>query len=343
MATTRDERLFVDRTKELAEVEKAVNAKLNVLMLSPRGGGKTSFLHHLARRLERRGWHAAFVEGGLASTPTELLSLIRARLSPAIQVPGIGQQLGAAAIGAVSVLGQSFSVARRIEGSAGDSQLLLETITAIANDLKGDERPHVVLLDEVSTPELVHTVFGRLRDEIWQLPVVWVVAGDVGDRNVYLRPPADAFFTRIIMMDAMDAATAFKLLRRRIPRTRATDGLLKAIIEQSTLSPRDLLRLASDVVVGGARLEQLARSRAKREELLETLGEPAQRVVAQLEANGPASASDDAFLNRLGFGRSRAAQIFGELERLGIVEASTDHSPGERPRKVYSLRRSVNR
>lgn len=338
LGTSRDSSLFVDRADEIRAVEESIAAKANVLLLSERGAGKTTLLRQLARRLERRGWRAVFVEGALAASPTELLSLVRARVAPDAAVPGLSEQLGAA-VSAFQALGKGYAVPRRPEGAPGESQVLLELIRTLAGDLENDERPHVVLLDEVSSPEIVHTIFGRLRDELWQLPVVWVVAGDVHDRHVYLRPPADAFFSRIVTLVPLDEGAALKLLRRRVPRTQASDAVLRAIVAQSSRLPRDLVRLATDVVVGGVRPEHLASSRAKRDELLASLGEPAQRVVAELEAHGPASASDEAFLARLGFGRSRAAQIFRELEQLGIVEATVDRAAAQRPRKIYGLRK----
>ena len=189
----------------------------------------------------------------------------------------------------------------------------------------------------MTSPEIVHALFGRLRDEIWQLPIVWLVAGSEGDRQVYLRPPADAFFARVVTLEPLPSKEAFALVRARVPRAKASDALLRAIVTASSGMPRDLVSLAADAVVGGAKPEDVARSRAKRDAAVATLGEPARRVVSELEANGPASASDEAFLARLGFGRSRAAQVLGELERLGIVEASTERLAGRRPRKRYGL------
>lgn len=336
-ATSRDKPLFVDRVEEATAINDSMDAGINLLVLGERGSGKTSLLRNVSRGLESNGWRAVFVEGALAKSPVELLTLIRARISPSIVVQGVGEQL-VASVQALQALGRPHSFPRRLEGSAGESELLLDLVSSLGDEVRSDARRHAVLIDEVSSPEIVHTVFGRLRDEIWQLPVVWVIAGDLKDRMSYLRPPADAFFSRVITLEPLDEKMAFRLLRARIPRVQASDGLLRAIVAGSTRLPRDLVRGASDVVVRGARPEQRALSREKRERALDSLGDPAKRVVAELEANGPASASDEDFLARLGFGRSRAAQIFRELERLGIVEASIDHPQGGKQRKMYGLR-----
>ena len=337
LATRGEERLFVDRAESIEEIRDVADGGLNALLLGERGSGKTSLLRHVARRFEREGWRAVFVEGSLATTPGDLLGLIRARVSPTHVLPSATEQLGAV-IGAFGALGRPGEVPRRLVGAPGESEFLLETIRALANDLAEDDRRHVVLVDEVAAPDLVHSVFGRLRDEIWQLPAVWIVAGDVRDRHVYLSPPADAFFARTIYLPPLTDEQALELLRRRIPRSRASDRLLRAIVAQSTRHPRDLVRRAADVVVAGVPPERVANARKQRDALLDSLGEPAQRVVAELEASGPASASDDGFLARLGFGRTRAVQILRELEKLGIVESSLDRSAGQRPRKVYGVR-----
>ena len=337
IATAHDAPFFVDRVEEVRAARESLEAGINVLLLGERGSGKTTFLRFLSKELEEAGWRAVFVEGSLATTPVELLTLIRARVSPSLELGGIGEQL-VTSVQALQALNRPRTVARRPTGAAGDSEALLDLVSALGKDVAGDKRRHVVLIDEVSSPELVHTVFGRLRDEIWQLPIVWIVAGHSKDVFALLRPPADAFFSRVITLEAFDEELAFRLLRTRVPRKQASDGLLRAIVAESSGLPRDLVDTASAVVVRGANPEQLAISRERRERALDSLGEAAKRVVAELEANGPASASDERFLARLDFGRSRAAQIFRDLEQLGIVEASRDHSSGGRNRKVYGLK-----
>jgi len=339
VGTARDSALFVNRLDELRAARESLEASVNVLVVGDRGGGKTTFLRFLSRELEGNGWRAVFVEGSLARTPVELLTLIRARVSPSVQLAGFGEALSSS-VQVLQTLNRPRTVPRRPTGEAGESVELLELVSALAQDVAQDRRRHVVLIDEVATPDLIHTIFGRLRDEIWQLPIVWVVAGHSSDLHSLRRPPADAFFSRVITLEPFDDELAFKLLRLRVTKARASDGLLRAIVAESSRLPRSLVDTASAVIVHGASPNQLAVSREKRERALESLGEAAKRVVSELDANGPASASDEGFLARLGFGRSRAAQVFRDLERLGIVEASTDHAAGGSRRKVYALRES---
>lgn len=337
IATARDSRLFVNRVDELRAAHESVEASVNVLVAGERGSGKTTFLRYLSRDLEQAGWRAVFVEGALARTPVELLTLIRARVTPTIELGGVADAF-LASVHAVQALNRPRTVPRKPSGEAGESVALLELVTELADDVSQENRRLVVLIDEVSSAEIVHTIFGRLRDEIWQLPIVWVVAGHSNDLLSLRRPPADAFFPRVIRLDALDDKLALRLLRLRIPRSTASDGLLRAIVAESSRLPRSLVDTASAVIVHGTHLDQLAVSREKRERTLDSLGEAARRVVEELEANGPASASDDAFLTRLGVGRSRVAQVFRDLERLGIVEASMDQSYAGSRRKVYGLK-----
>jgi hypothetical protein len=59
-------------------------------------------------------------------------------------------------------------------------------------------------------------------------------------------------------------------------------------------------------------------------------------AMAELEALGSASASDEEFLRRLGWTRPRATQVLGALAERGLLAASDEQSPGgRRPRRVY--------
>ncbi|HJY24418.1 MAG TPA: hypothetical protein VJ649_01940, partial [Actinomycetes bacterium] len=59
-------------------------------------------------------------------------------------------------------------------------------------------------------------------------------------------------------------------------------------------------------------------------------------LVADLEASGPASASDPGLLARHGWSRSRATQLLRELLDVGLVETTTVRNGPGRPRTVYT-------
>ena len=65
------------------------------------------------------------------------------------------------------------------------------------------------------------------------------------------------------------------------------------------------------------------------------LSEPAKRLLAEVEANGAASPSDQALLTKLGWTRSRASQVFRELEQQGLVRPLERPGTRGRPRRLY--------
>jgi predicted transcriptional regulator len=65
-------------------------------------------------------------------------------------------------------------------------------------------------------------------------------------------------------------------------------------------------------------------------------------LLAELEARGAASASDEELLRSLGWTRPRAVQVFSELEEAGLVASETEKGPTGRPRKVYRPRNVVD-
>ncbi len=106
----------------------------------------------------------------------------------------------------------------------------------------------VVLLDSVGSPDVMQHLFGRWRDEVWQLPLLWVVAGHRADRSRYLQPPADSFFDAVIEVGELDKDEAADLLRRRAQRSGRDDpaavllGVAGTLATQVTpRTPRNLL------------------------------------------------------------------------------------------------------
>lgn len=73
-----------------------------------------------------------------------------------------------------------------------------------------------------------------------------------------------------------------------------------------------------------------------RQQRAAALGRPHGMAMQELDALGGASASDQEFLRRLGWTRSRATQVLRDLADAGVVSASDEQSPGgRRPRRVY--------
>ena len=208
------------------------------------------------------------------------------------------------------------------------------------------QRP-IVILDEMHEPELVHELFGRYRDDIWQMPFRWVVCGRASRRSQYLEPPADAFFDSVLTLDPLDRAASKGLLEARLAGAGTDDekaGLRifsnrDRIVEQGGGNPRQLLAAARDVVLRSSE-EALAGDRLVASAA--ELGTTERLAVRYLIRHGPTSASDEKLLESLDITRARATQVLRHLEVAGLVHASNEKANQlGRPRKLYATRFSL--
>ena len=310
--TRRDRELFVDREAEVQAIRAALGHGGNVLVLGARGSGKSSLLHYVQHLLEvEDAKPVVAVEGRAATTAQEFLALLADRLN---------------------VVGSQDAHWPRTE-----TQTLLGALTEMRAALPEEET--VVLVDEMPSVEAARTLFGRLRDELWELPLTWCVAADVRDRGAYTEPPADAFWRKIVEVPPLTPAQSEELLRRRLEGEEPSSDALAWILENADGNPRRLLALAHEVVVEGSDPNELKVKERERTAKVEQLSEPAQRLLAELEAGGPASPSDEGLRQRLGWSRARASQVFGELLEHGLVRTSTAPSAGSRPRRLYEVER----
>jgi energy-coupling factor transporter ATP-binding protein EcfA2 len=314
--TRRDRELFVEREAEVNAIRAALGHGGNVLLLGARGSGKSSLLNYVQHLLEVEDARPVVaVDGRTATTAQEFLALLRDRLN---------------------VLGSSNDPQLNLWPSRTETQTLLGALTEMRAALPEVET--VVLVDEMPSAEAARTLFGRLRDELWELPLTWCVAADIRDRGAYTEPPADAFWRKIVELPPLTPEQSEELLRRRLEGEQPSDAL-QWIVENADGNPRRLLSLAHDVVVEGSDPNELMAEQRKRAAKVEQLSEPARRLLAELEAGGPASPSDEGLLQRLGWSRARASQVFGELLEHGLVRASTAPSAGSRPRRLYEVER----
>ncbi|HEX6947948.1 MAG TPA: AAA family ATPase [Acidimicrobiia bacterium] len=297
--TEPDHQLFAGRNEELYRLLGLVRGGVNTLVVGDRGSGKTTLLRQLAFVLRRDAGSApAFVEGRLAETPREFLDLVRARLGLPPYAPIEGDLVELPAV--IGALGEAVTESRR-----------------------------VVLVDEVS-PSVGATIFGRLRDEVWQLPLVWVIAVTPDDAAALRVPPADAFFEAVVPLEDLTWEEQRELLEARLGREGAE---MAAQVDEG--NPRRLIALARAAKETGipAALQQEAMER--RRAAVAQLGRPATMLMAELESLGPVSASDQRLLQRLGWTRSRAVQVFRELENAGLVTSAFAKGPAGGRQKVY--------
>ena len=158
---------------------------------------------------------------------------------------------------------------------------------------------------------------------------------DERDVGLYREPPADAFWQRVVPIPELDADSAVELLRCRLDPNRLPDAVLAQLVEAAGGNPRRLIALTYDVVVEGADPSSVIQRNQNVQQQISDVSEPARRLLAEVEASGAASPSDQALLTKLGWTRSRASQVFRELEQRGLVRPLERPGPRGRPRRLY--------
>lgn len=302
-----DAKLYIDRGHLLERVSRAAEDGLNVLVLGERGAGKTSLLRQAAAKLREAGKIAVFADVALGEDASEVLELIRR----ALRIP------------APTTPFPPLLVHRAVPPS--DSVQLLSAVRDLG---RGEEA--VVLVDGLPSARVAHTIFGRLRDELWQLPYTWVVSADQRDEATLLSPPADAFFDLRVELSPLSKEQAMELLRRRLEDKESVD--LKALVESTDRTPRQVIDIARDVLVFDRPVSDVREGLVWLQTEASKLGRTASMMIEVLRQRGPTSASDLEFLQSLGLTRTRATQVLRELEEAGLVSATY-----EGRRKLYTV------
>jgi hypothetical protein len=319
--------LFVDRDAELLEAVGALTRRINVLLLGQRGMGKTSFLYRLQRELRVQDLQVVYLAGhAVADTAAELLSVIRYHLAEP-------ETITVNPFANISSLMLPRNVRVVPEG-----ERMLREVEGLREALGQRAKPAIVLLDEMPNKDEARKLFARMRDEVWRLPIAWLVAANDTDAETFLKPPADAFFGRVIRLSALSNDAIHRVLELRAPDLGT--ATVDTIVKQAAGNPRRLISLAQDVVVRGGGADRLAAEAQSIRERLQELGEPARRLYAELEALGQASPSDLELLRRLGWKRSRAQQVMSQLEQAGLILVNQEAQDRGGPRKVFRPRPS---
>ena len=290
-----------------------VDQGYNVFVSGARGSGRTSLLRQLQRRLRENDLRVSFVDAAQAAGLAHLVALVSEAL--------IGQPRAADL------------VAERVERLrvlfAGSAPGGASTAVQDVVESWGQADAQVVLLDGPGAGTALYELFGRFRDELWQLELVWVVAVDDADAAVVLRPPADAFFDQRTRLGTWSAEELAALLRRR----GVAQDDIPGLVADGSLSPRDALAFARDALTGDA--ESLV-ARRRRVLAAGSLSEAHAAVQEAVEDLGPTSASDPALLARLGVSRPRAQALLSDLSDARLVVSDAAQQTGRgRPRKLF--------
>jgi GTPase SAR1 family protein len=309
--TRPDHELFVDRVDEMDRVRAGLSQGLNCLVVGERGSGKTSLVRALMFEARQQADPAdrplpelLYVRGAGAESASELLARTADALAQHQGDPPVDRSQGTAS-GLIAELGERVG------------------------------RNRVILALDDAPAGAGNALFGTLRDELWSIDLRWLVTVVTADSGALIRPPADAFFESQVELAPLPVNASIEVLRRRMGEV--PDRLLEEVAQIGGGNPRRLLDVARELGGDYSQWSAFSSAAAEREKALAALGRSARMLAVELAALGGASASDDRLLSRMGWTRPRAVQVLAEMEKAGLVTASSEKTGQGRPRKVYKV------
>jgi hypothetical protein len=295
-----DQRRYVRRDAD-DSVDRAISLRVNTVLAAPRGMGTTSFLYRL------EGAHSArstYLPGRGRGDMSDVLGVLADMLNPGAPEATVGR------------IDPLVTLRLRLRERGVDAAA-----------------PWLVLLDGPVSSDVAHGIFGTIRDELFALPLRWVVVAPADRLAQYLTPPADVFFDHVAHLDPLTGEQQRELLRRRdvdLPQDR-----LREVLELADGTPRHVLALARQALL------QPDRPLRPEEDLSQTedgLSRSAATLLAELQGRGPITASDPELRERLGWGEARLRRTMQELADAGLVRASQGRADGPgRPPVLYQL------
>jgi DNA-binding MarR family transcriptional regulator len=314
-----DSRLFV-APDSWNSVIGALERRLNIAIVGSRGVGKTTLLRQVQLALRNGGERVSFVDATAMKDPFELAIRVRDAL--------LGQP--APLVASARLAASNFS---------GDPAPLAGASRALAEVLReiGGAEQATILVDASASAEAVYGLFGRMRDVLWQQEHRWMIAVEEADRATALKPPADAFFDSIIVLEPWSIDDLVNLLGRRADAEHQWPReLLIGAATGSHGSPREALRVLSDALVHDRDPSALLDARGRLLDRASQLGRPTGMLMAELLNRGAASSSDKDLQDSLGVTRSRLTQMLRQLLANELVTVESEHADGPgRPRTVY--------
>jgi hypothetical protein len=280
----------------------------NTLIVGEPGSGKTSLLYNVRGNAHRGSApKAILVDARLAGDARDLIDLV---LEEAVDDGWI-------------------EAARRPDRD--DPFALASQVRRLRDAPDGS----MILLDGPDA-EQAATLFGRLRDELWQLPVWFTVTvNPTTYTSVLSQPPANAFFDVIIELEALEPNIAVKMLRLRKHRGQLAEEIAKPT---QAMQPRAVL-LSAEAGPGArydAELQHELLTRAER-----AAGRAGAALVTEIWNRGAVSASDADLQRSLGVSRARLTQLLTLLANDGALVSSSQATSGAigRPRTLYDINR----
>lgn len=304
LATAADQKRYVETGSRLVARDAGLKHR-NTLVAGEPGSGKTSLLNHIAFFARAADADCVLVQARLADGSRQLIDLLLAEAEEADWIsheaaPADDDPLGAA------------RQIRRLRDTPDSA---------------------IVLLDD-PTSEQARTLFGQLRDELWQTPVRFVVTVTPAVFQTLKQPPMDAFFDTTVVLEPFSPAESDELF------TRLRDlGEVVPVLEapEYPIMPRALVAIAA----GEAQQSQFNPFiRADRvAEAERAAGRPGKALLEAIWSRGAVSASDEEVQRSLGMSRTRLTELLRKLADVGVLQAFPDpQGRGQgRPRTLYQV------
>lgn len=307
LATAADQRRFIPAGARAAAREAALRHR-NTLVVGPPGSGKTSLLASIAFAAGEQGTPHAIVPAQQADNSWALINLLCAHAADEEWIEKIDDPAPAIWL---DPLGPARQIRRLLDAP---------------------ERA-IVLIDDPTT-EQAQGLFGRLRDELWQTPLSFVVATSPAVAQVLERPPADAFFDVSLTLgpfDSQDAAQLFVYLQEL-----GSDVVIDGP-PAHPLQPRALIAAAAGEEVHVSLDPELQQELVER--ATQAAGSAAAALLPEIWNRGAVSASDGELQRALGVSRSRLTEMLRALADAGVVQPFPDAVEGRagRPRMMYAV------
>jgi hypothetical protein len=305
LSTAADQRLFVFDESRL-RVRKAAFMHRNTLVVGDPGSGKTSLLYQILANANVDSLPALLVDARLARDSRILVDMLLAQ----------AQEEGWVEEHASPAREDPFGLARQIRR------------------LRDAPANAIVLIDD-PTDEQARTLFGQLRDELWQTPVWFCVAVAEDVMRSLSRPPADAFFDTSIRLEPLAGEEALKFLRLR---KHAGEMAAPLEVPESALQPRALVAVAAGDAPTARydpRLQHLLLQRAEQQ-----VGRAGAMLLAEMWSRGAVSASDSDLQRALGVARNRLTELLRSLAAANVLVATPEPTEGRvgRPKMLYGVR-----
>jgi len=303
--TAADQRLLIlDESRSRAAA--ATQEARNVLIVGEPGSGKTTLLYHALGRARADNRPALLLAGRIVNGSR---GLIDALLELAVEEEWIGDAVPPSA-----------------DDPLGPARQLRRLQQAPENAL--------VLADDL-TVEQGQTLFGALRDELWQTPVSFTAAVRPDVAQALSTPPADAFFDRRYVLEPLAGDDANLLLQSRHEAGQVA-GVSMIQLDRG-MQPRALVALASEEGPGG-RYDP-----TRQQELLKiaerAAGRPGVMLLAEIWGRDGVSASDEYLQHSLGVTRNRLTELLRTLAEHGVLATYPEPREGKtgRPRMIYTV------